>query len=156
MIASYSAVGSTFQVNATPGLAGFSLVKMSGTTHTMNTDLRFLRPSFVETSPGVYNFGFGGYTAQDVGMPEWGNSHATNPSLDDRSWTNDPYRRCCTANAWIGQCLAMRIMNLQAAWNHPSFFDYVDRYFAQEQASSWTRAWDPWHESMWLSWRSSF
>ncbi len=47
-------IGSTFEVQATAGLAGFSLVKMSATTHTMNTDLRFLRPSSVETSPGVY------------------------------------------------------------------------------------------------------
>ena len=47
-------------------------------------------------------------------------------------------------------------MNLQAAWSHPAFFDYVDRYAAQEPLQSWTRAWEPWHEVMWDLWRGSF
>ncbi len=33
-----------------------------------------------ETSPGVYNWGFGGYNASHAGMPEWGNFHTDNPS----------------------------------------------------------------------------
>ena len=47
--------GVTFEVEATPGLAEFSLVKMSATTHTMNTDLRFLRPGTTETTSGHYD-----------------------------------------------------------------------------------------------------
>lgn len=47
-------VGGTFTVQATPGLDGFSLVRMSSTTHTMNTDQRFLRPASVETGSGSY------------------------------------------------------------------------------------------------------
>ena len=47
-------VGGSFAVQATAGLTEFSMVRMSATTHTMNTDQRFLRPSFVETSPGSY------------------------------------------------------------------------------------------------------
>ncbi len=48
-------VGRTFSVQATPGLSAFSLIRMSSTTHTMNTDQRFLRPAFVETSAGSYD-----------------------------------------------------------------------------------------------------
>lgn len=47
-------VGRTFTVRATPGLSGFSMVRLSATTHTMNTDQRFLRPGVVETAPGTY------------------------------------------------------------------------------------------------------
>ena len=47
-------VGRTFTLHATPGLSAFSMIRMSATTHTMNTDQRFLRPSFAETAPGVY------------------------------------------------------------------------------------------------------
>ena len=48
-------LGRTIRVHATPGLSAFSLIRMSGTTHTMNTDQRYLRPSFVEVSPGQYD-----------------------------------------------------------------------------------------------------
>ena len=47
-------LGRTFTVHASPGLSDFSMIRMSSTTHTMNTDQRFLRPSMVESSPGTY------------------------------------------------------------------------------------------------------
>ena len=109
-----------------------------------------------QTSPGVYNWGFGGYTSQHVGMPEWGNSHAPLPNNDNAAWGFDPYRRCCTGNAWIGEALALRIMGLRTAWNHQPFFDYIDRFVGQEPAGSWTRAWEPWQETMWTSYRVLF
>ncbi len=52
--ASVLRLGRTFTVQATPGLSAFSMIRMSATTHTMNTDQRFLRPSMQETSPGSY------------------------------------------------------------------------------------------------------
>jgi galactose oxidase len=48
-------VGRTFNVRATPGLSGFSMVRMSATTHTMNTDQRFLGSSVTEIEPGSYD-----------------------------------------------------------------------------------------------------
>lgn len=83
-----------------------------------------------ETSPGVYNWGHGGYTKQHVGMPEWGMSHRTEPERDDVRWTGSTtlaYRQCCTANAW-GFVLAARLMNAQKLWDHDALFDYYDRY----------------------------
>ena len=47
--------GDTVSISATPGLTGFSLVKMSSTTHAMNTDLRYLKPSSSEVAPGEYS-----------------------------------------------------------------------------------------------------
>jgi hypothetical protein len=108
-----------------------------------------------QTGPNEFNHGYGGYSLSDVGMPEWGNSHAFDISNDHRDWGTDPYRRCCTANAWLGYGLAMRVMNLQASWNQPAFFDYLDRYVTQE-SSGWTMAWDPWQATMWNLYRNMF
>lgn len=108
-----------------------------------------------QTSPGVFNWGFGGYTIADVGTPEWSNGHTTYPSNDHQSWTQDPYRRCCTGNAWVGQTLAARIMGLTTAWNHPSYFAYMDRFMQIELPGEWTRSWEPWQEQMWDTYRSS-
>jgi regulation of enolase protein 1 (concanavalin A-like superfamily)/mono/diheme cytochrome c family protein len=50
----YIGVGTTFAVQATPGVTKFSFIKMSSQTHAMNTDLRYLSLPFTETAPGVY------------------------------------------------------------------------------------------------------
>lgn len=109
-----------------------------------------------ETSAGVFNGGHGGYTVDDVGLPEWGNRHADDPSFDRKGWDSDPYRRCCTANAWVGSVLAARIMGLREAWGHPALFDYLDRYMQTEEAGQWTRSWSPFCERMWDRYRASF
>ncbi len=46
--------GQTISVAATAGLAEFSLVKMSSTTHAINTDLRYLPVTMNEVTPGNY------------------------------------------------------------------------------------------------------
>ncbi len=51
---SYIGVGTTFAVQATPGITKFSFIKMSSQTHSVNTDLRYLSLPSTETSPGVY------------------------------------------------------------------------------------------------------
>ncbi len=109
-----------------------------------------------QTSPGVYNWGNGSYTSASLGLPEWGNNHTTWQTNDNSNWTGDPYRRCCTANAWVGQTLAARIMGLRTAWNHAAYFDYMDRYMQTESVGAWTRAWDSWQERMWDLHRTTF
>ncbi len=47
--------GRTFNVSATAGASKFSLIKMSGTTHNLNSDLRFIPVPFTETSAGQYS-----------------------------------------------------------------------------------------------------
>ncbi len=109
-----------------------------------------------ETAPGVFNHGHGGYGADDVGLPEWGSRHADDPSHDHKAWGADPYRRCCSANAWSGFVLAARVMGLRDAWDHPPLFDYVDRYLQVEPRGSWTRCWSPFCERMWDRYRQDF
>ncbi|MCA8951653.1 MAG: hypothetical protein KDE27_19250, partial [Planctomycetes bacterium] len=107
-----------------------------------------------QTSPGVYNWGFGGYTSTLNNTAEWGFGHTNNIGADDSSWLGNSYRRCCTANAWVGQTLCARMMGLVSAWNHPAYFDYQDRYM-QTELTSW-RAWNPWHETMWDAYRATY
>lgn len=102
-----------------------------------------------ETSPGTYNWGHGNYNSSHNGLAEWGNSHTQYPQNDNSIWTGDPYRRCCTANAWVGQTLAARVMGLQPAWNHPSYFEYMDLFMQTENAGEWTRSWELWQGNMW-------
>jgi hypothetical protein len=112
---------------------------------------------FVEqTSPGIWNGGHGDYGPDDTGLAEWGNQHADDPSLDRKSWTSDPFRRCCTANVWHGFVLATRIMGLRDAWGHPALFEYVDRYMQVEASGTWTRSWSPFPERMWDRYRAQF
>ncbi|MCB9786920.1 MAG: DUF1929 domain-containing protein [Deltaproteobacteria bacterium] len=46
--------GGVYTFHATEGIARYSLVKMSATTHTMNTDSRFVPVSFTTEAPGEY------------------------------------------------------------------------------------------------------
>lgn len=108
------------------------------------------------TGAGRWNHGHGGYGIDDEGLAEWGNRHADDPSLDQKPWTADPFRRCCTANAWLGFVLATRIMGLREAWGHPALFDYVDRYLQIETPRTWTRAWNPFAERMWDRYRADY
>jgi len=47
--------GRTFSVQASTGIDKFSLIKMSGVTHNLNSDLRFLKIPFTSPSSGQYN-----------------------------------------------------------------------------------------------------
>ncbi len=114
-----------------------------------------------QTSPGVYNYGHGGYIAAHAGLPDFGFDHISWPVNDDYHWLGNPYRRCCSANAWIGSILAIRLMGLQGAWNNQAFFDYHDRYqyvmlntgLSAENSALWHRAWAGWLENAWLAYR---
>ena len=108
-----------------------------------------------ETSPGVINFGAGGYTIADLGLPDWGVSHVDAPWNDDRNWYGNQYRICCTANGWLGHVLTAHVMGLVDDWNHPPLFAYTDRYVDIE-LSGWTRSWDSWVGAMWDLYRGHF
>lgn len=108
-----------------------------------------------QTAPGVLNWGYGNYTQADVGVPEFGFSHVHWPASDHQGWFDDSYRRCCTANAWIGGVLCARIMGLVDEWNHPPLFDYMDRYVTVE-TTGWTKAWSTWCGSMWDQYRQFY
>ena len=107
-----------------------------------------------QTSPSQINRGYGAYAAPQVGMPEFGFAHVDWTTNDHEPCLAAPYRRCCTANAWIGEVLCARVMGLRTAWNHPPLFDYMDRY-VQTEPPGWTLAWSAWCGAMWNLHRAS-
>lgn len=111
---------------------------------------------YVEQTSGTeINWGFGGYDATHIGMPEFGFSHVHYPDNDAVGWATNSYRLCCTANAWNSAVLCARMMGLRNAWNHPPLFDYTDR-FMQTEPSGWTRSWSGWCGAMWDMYRPQF
>ncbi len=44
------------------------------------------------------------------------------------------YRRCCTAIAWVGTALAARMIHAEDVWDHPAYFDYVDRWMTEDDS----------------------
>ena len=107
------------------------------------------------TGDQEWNGGHGGYTEEHDGLPEWGFAHADAPERDDASWDGNPYRRCCSANGWVAQCLTARVMGLVEAWHHQAFFDYMDRYQQHEHTDAWHRSWVDWHPNMWGAYRAN-
>lgn len=78
------------------------------------------------------------YTPADIGMPEYGIRHSTNPLTDGNAW--DVTYRNANGATWAGFILAARIMESTASartlWNHPAIFEYVDRHMAVTATSS--------------------
>ena len=98
----------------------------------------------------------------------WGPYEHTPPTeWKDGQKTSEAYRRCCTSVGWVGQALTLRLMHAEKQWNHPSFFDYVDRWMYEDDSRSirliksvtgrdydrdWSRqgqAWDAFVDEMW-------
>lgn len=66
------------------------------------------------------------YREEDVGMPEWGVNHWSDGTADDRRW-GASYR--WIGSAFVPHALAAHLTDGAVdAWNHPAFFEYVDRY----------------------------
>ena len=95
------------------------------------------------------------YQASDLGLPEWGIVHSSDPAADNKAWCA-VYRECCTANAWAGFVLAAHIMDAKELWDHDALFDYQDRYMALETPGDWTRCWDDFTETMWDTYRDDY
>jgi len=45
---------------------------------------------------------------------------------------SETYRHCCTSWTWVGMCLAARLLGMQEKWNHPAYFDYIDRWMTED------------------------
>jgi hypothetical protein len=82
------------------------------------------------------------------GYPRWGIRHCWQPSLDDET---NGYRSCCTSQSWVAQTLAAELLGLEGAWNHPAYFDYMDRWMTENNNGDWG---SPWADLMWAAYRS--
>jgi hypothetical protein len=103
------------------------------------------------------------YTSPNLGLPEWGIRHDTNPILDGLDWGSN-YRQCCNANGWAGFILLAQAMEektkSKTIWNAPFLFDYQDRYIEVEgqlNYSTWTHSWrGAFPIKMWEAYRNNF
>ncbi|MFW6153810.1 MAG: hypothetical protein ACOC95_01180 [Planctomycetota bacterium] len=83
---------------------------------------------------------------------------------------SEGYRRCCTSICWVGQALAMRLMDAQDIWDHDAFFVYVDRWMHEDDSDAVAKiqavhggvgfrqgstAFDPWIDAMWARYRTT-
>jgi hypothetical protein len=48
----------------------------------------------------------------------------------------EAYRRCCTSVSWVGEALAVHLLNGESAWNHAAFFDYVYRWMTEDDTQA--------------------
>jgi hypothetical protein len=77
-------------------------------------------------SPGLY----GPYEQiQPVDWPLYG----TPPNQEQ---LGEAYRRCCTSVSWVGEALTIHLMGAENVWNHPAFFDYVDRWMFEDDTQA--------------------
>jgi len=95
------------------------------------------------------------YLPSDIGLAEWGEKHAGDPSRDGRNW--DAYYRAVAGSSTIGHVLAARLMGLQDEWNWPATFDYYDRYWTHEQrnVSRGANSIQPFVAEMWRKYRNA-
>jgi hypothetical protein len=93
--------------------------------------------------------------------------------LQPRAWPDtlgEDYRRCCTSSGWIAEALAARLVRgVQAAWDHPPFFAYADRWMTEDDRAHLAairsqrgknysgfpqrKAWDEFATNMWRAYR---
>ncbi len=75
------------------------------------------------------------YTAADIGLPEWGETHNDNPSRDGNNW-NAYYRDTCGGQL-TGPAMAARAMGLRSLANWEPFFQYQERHLNYEQSAGY-------------------
>ena len=95
---------------------------------------------FSEDMQTMYGDGWTGATALYAGHmgkdgeevnPGWGPYEHQHPS-EWKDRIGEGYRRCCTSISWVGEALAARILHAEEIWDHPAFFDYVDRWMEED------------------------
>ena len=71
--------------------------------------------------------------------------HPRDWTVDGRGRPGDPkqgsgsdnkaesYRRGCSSQAWVGEALAARLLGMVETWDHPAFFDYMDRWMYEDE-----------------------
>jgi hypothetical protein len=90
------------------------------------------------------------YISSDIGIPEWGEKHASSPDRDGRNWST--YYRDINFVAHLGPALAIRMTKGgMKAWNWPAFFDYTDRSWVNSASQM-----NALPASMWRSYRNKY
>ncbi|MBN1419651.1 MAG: hypothetical protein JXP34_12810, partial [Planctomycetes bacterium] len=116
------------------------------------------KATFQEDQQTYYGKGYDGERA--LWTISVGNPNARHEEVDPARWETfgdtrgndgskaEAYRKL-NGPTWVGQALAARILGMVDAWDHPAFFDYVDRWCRQEGAA----AANPFVRAMWAACR---
>lgn len=115
-----------------------------------------VQATFQEDQQTYYGKGFRGQKALWTIAPN--NPNRRHEEADPKTWQTfgdqrgnnglkaEAYRKL-NGPTWVGQALAARATGMVANWNHPAFFDYVDRWFRETgSANEFVRA-------MWTTYR---
>jgi hypothetical protein len=94
------------------------------------------------------------YETTDIGLPEWGITHITDPYRDDKDW-NAAYRATSTCS-FPGFVLAAQIMDQKQAWNHDALFDFTDRWMSITGGEQQMQKVSPFTLSMWNTYRADY
>ena len=125
--------------------------------------MKNVKASFAEDQQTYYGKGWRG---QKVLWRINTNKLREHEHLPPARWTGPPFvganngsksegYRTLNGPTWVGQALAARLMNARKHWNHDAYFDYVDRWMAEdaEKASNVARSGGPFVHAMWAAYR---
>jgi hypothetical protein len=104
-----------------------------------------VKATFQEDQQTYYGRGFGGQKA--LWLIALHNPNARHEEVDPATWETfgdkrgnngvkaEGYRKL-NGPTWVGQALAARLTGMVECWNHPPFFDYVDRWWQEEKKAN--------------------
>ena len=106
--------------------------------------MKRVRASFAEDEQTYYGSGYRGQKAL------WQinrNEARRHEHLPPEKWAGPPFQgenngwksegyRLLNGPTWVGQALAARLLGAVELWNHPAFFDYVDRWVAEAESGT--------------------
>lgn len=75
------------------------------------------------------------YTTANIGMPEWGEKHTSNPSRDGNNW-NAYYRDICGGQL-TAPAMVARVMGIRSLSKWEQMYLYQERHINYEQGSSY-------------------
>ncbi|MBF0203565.1 MAG: hypothetical protein HQK67_04435, partial [Desulfamplus sp.] len=91
------------------------------------------------------------YTADDIGLPDWGIRHITQPCRDNGHF--DSVYREINGVANAGFTLAAIIMDAKSLWMHNALFDYQDRWWSLTGGDHGVHHVSAFTKSMWNRYR---
>ena len=104
-----------------------------------------VKATFQEDQQTYFGKGFGGKKALWTISPN--NPNSRHEEADPTTWKTfgdtrgnnglkaEAYRKL-NGPTWVGQALAARLTGMVAEWDHPPFFDYVDRWWRETQSAN--------------------
>jgi len=117
-----------------------------------------VKASFAEDEQTYHGNGFNGQKALWTINPS--NINARHEEADPADWKTfgkganngtkaEGYRRL-NGPTWVGQALVARLIGAVGMWDHPPYFDYVDRWCSEEKE----KAANPFVRAMWEKYRA--